>query len=215
MAKKNFFKSLIMVDEPEVKQPETIVEPVVEQKVTSVSNSFSSISTQSQPTMDNDLLAKLQSEIDSSNLPGADYLEVKTAADAMAGTIADEGVRFIAAFVSLQASDKNLTKEVVLKSIEHYKSVVLSVRQQFLTQLEKLRQSEIFSKEEEAKSIDEEIVKLTQRIQELSVNKTNILSNIVESKTECDMLERNAEFTINTVLNNLIADSEKLNICLK
>lgn len=66
---------------------------------------------------------------------GPDYLEIKTAADAMKSYLPDENQRFLVSFASIKATSPKLTKKVVTDSIDEYVKYVENEREVFQEEL--------------------------------------------------------------------------------
>lgn len=72
------------------------------------------------------LLDKLCERLEQENLPGPDYMELKTAMndEFIVEAVPDENKRFGIAFKTLQASSPSLTKQYVLESIDKYVKIL-------------------------------------------------------------------------------------------
>ena len=135
--------------------------------------------------LDKELLGKLCEELESVNLPGPDYQELKTAAsdEEMVAIVPDASKRFILAYKTLKAAHPDLNKIHVLHSIDVYIEHLKKCEQDALEEINKKRQ-EIDSKSEEVNRLKSLIVKYQAQIDELTntINTTTAECNTNETK---------------------------------
>lgn len=215
----NFFNNLkkAFVTEVPDEIPET---PVVNQKVNAVV-SQPVVSVPSTGTIEGqvnvDLLQKLCTKMDESNLPGPDYLEVKNLAnnDDMKNTIPDEMQRFMVAFITIKSSNSEMTKERVITSIDEYIKMMENERQIGHNELQSIWNEKVEAKKVLITEAEKRIAELQAELQEKIkfVQTTN--NEIAASSNECNINRANFDATVDFLVKNLTDDRSKLNVILK
>ena len=83
-------------------------------------------------------------------------------------------------------------------------------RSKGLTELQNIRQTEVIAKEEQLKSVSEELEQLKARMAEITNFMSTTNNEIFKAKMECDMKEANFNATVDVIVNSLKSDKEKL-----
>lgn len=213
--KRGFFANLFLVDDdaknkvttpkPENVQPQVVV-PQPQQIITNAVG-----------VVNQDIYKNLKEILTQRNLPGPDYLEVKTAADAMKSYIPDENQRFLVSYTSIKATSPKITKKIVTDSVDEYVKFIENERLIFQTESKEVFENEVTARQnrinslnsdiENAKSeiqkLGEKIVTLTQEINTLNSEKLN-------KQNELEIKNKNFEVTIDTIVNELKSDKLKI-----
>lgn len=224
----NRLKSLIFLEEPtDNKINEEVIESnsrtaseslQISNNTSSTSVSVASPITISTPTnngvvqgvVDTEQLKTLCEVLDKANIPGPDYLELKNAADAMQQFLPEESQRFIASYTSLKCNNPHMNKSIIMDSIDEYIKVMEGERNKGLNELQLIRQKEVLDKEEQLKSVSEELEQLKARMSEITTFMATTNNEIFKAKMECDMKEANFNATVDVIVNSLKSDKEKL-----
>lgn len=178
--------------------------------VSSVINNPTSGNGGIQGVVDTEQLKILCEVLDKANIPGPDYLELKNAADAMQQFLPEESQRFIASYTSLKCNNPHMNKSIIMSSIDEYINVMEGERSKGLTELQNIRQTEVIAKEEQLKSVSEELEQLKARMAEITNFMSTTNNEIFKAKMECDMKEANFNATVDVIVNSLKSDKEKL-----
>lgn len=223
------FKNLFFVDS-EPQQP-----PVAEQqKVTTQTVANQPLPNQPQQqqnvvdtskivgTVNPDFMEKLCVTLDSENIQGMDYQELKLSADKMeAAGITDENMRLNAAYIGLKAAEPTLTKSHILDSIDYYVNIIEREKTIGLEQLSEKRKTSVDDRRTSIQATIDEIAKMNEQIEELkkkviektqTINTTN--NEILTAKRECDQKEADFLYTISVIVDKLKSDKERLETIL-
>lgn len=160
----------------------------------------------------------LMNVIEEQNFPGPDYLELKRAADSMSSVIPDENTRYISAYTVLKSSNNNFNKTVILNSIDKYIQFIENEKTDAQNQLSQIYQNEIGSRQNEiekrVKLIEEnkkKIEELNAQIMSASQEINTINGEMLTKKTELEIQEKNFNVTVESIINGLNNDKNKLN----
>lgn len=104
--------------------------------------------------------------LERNNLQGFDYLEFRQSVLSLRKVQLDEGTRFKSA--AAMAASMGVTSEQLSKSAQHYLEVLHQENQKFKQALKNQTQSQIGSKEEQLKQLDEIVKEKTAQIQKLT-----------------------------------------------
>lgn len=231
------FKNLFFVDAdnqqtnkqpPVAEQQKPTAQPVVNQPLLSVS-----LPNQPQQqnvvdtskivgTVNPDFMEKLCATLDSENIQGMDYQELKLSADKMeAAGITDENMRLNAAYIGLKAAEPTLTKTHILDSIDYYVNIIEREKTIGLEQLSEKRKTSVDDRRVSIQTTIDEIAKMNEQIEELkkkviektqTINTTN--NEILTAKRECDQKEADFLYTISVIVDKLKSDKERLETIL-
>jgi len=163
--------------------------------------------------LDNALFEKLCTVVEESNIPGPDYVELMKAAqnDTMKKAIPDEKSRFTAAYISIKATNPELTKERVLGSIDEYVRMLEEERNNGLSELHEKWVNEVDEPEKRIASAQEEITKLQQQLQDKIRYVSEERTRIDAAKNENTSKKMNFNYTFDVFINKLKEDKVKLN----
>jgi len=215
------FKDLFFVQEETPKQQVTESPAKIKNEV--FSNSAVQPQAQEIPdagvsaTPSDEMVSKIWDQIISRNLPGPDYLELRNNASALEGLPLNEEQRLEAAFKVLKKTYPNLTKDVILRSIDTYVGVVEEERTAGLEECKKARQATIGEKESRLKVMREtnaetlkQIEELKKRYDETENNINNMEHEILSAKQQLDNKERMFNASIENALSVLKSDKNKI-----
>ena len=162
--------------------------------------------------LDNALFEKLCTVVEESNIPGPDYVELMKAAqnDTMKKAIPDEKSRFTAAYISIKATNPELTKERVLGSIDEYVRMLEEERNNGLSELHEKWVNEVDEPEKRIASAQEEITKLQQQLQDKIRYVSEERTRIEDAKAENTSKKMNFNYTFDVFINKLKEDKVKL-----
>lgn len=157
----------------------------------------------------------LTSAIEKANLPGFDYIEFKQALTNLAKMQIDEATAIKSAFGT--AMTMGLTKEKLLETANHYRTILVKEREQFdaasqkqqelkistnLRQVEELK-NKIVDNELKIKQLQDEIEQSRSKIRELDYERDQAHSKIEEAKSKFI-------FTHQSILNQIEKDIENI-----
>jgi hypothetical protein len=217
-----FFSKLFLVDSEEKpvnpEKPQSTQQPVVSPQPQVVyNNSVNTVGVVNQEIYNN-----LKNILDECNLPGPDYLELKIASDANKNLIQDENMRIQFTYNSLKATSPSLSKKVVIDSIEKYiefiekERLVAQSESDDAYTLEVLnRQFKIDTISNEIEATKQEIVKLQEKILTQSQEINTITSEKINKETELSIKKKNFDVTIDTIVNELKSDKNKIETLIK
>lgn len=167
--------------------------------------------------VDSNILENLCMVLDEKNIPGPDYLELKSAAndEQMKNAIPDEKNRFLCAYISMKANAQTLTKETIIGSIDKYIEYLEIERETALSELALKWKEEVEDKEALVETAQKELVELQEALNAKIkfISETN--SEIANSKNQCAINKANFNSTVEYIINGLNADKIKLNEILK
>lgn len=201
----NAVKSAFIVVEEETK-PQVINETKV--TMPKVSENTVVINEKTVNSINQSLLDKLCERLEQENMPGPDYMELKTAMndDFIIEAVPDENKRFAIAFKTLQASAPKLTKQHVLESIDKYITILKGWETEALTDVNQKR-SEISNKKKEIES-------LTQQMNELLKKRNELQSDVDKTEEKCSKNETDMKNAVGFLVNKLTEDKMKIDSVL-
>lgn len=238
MDKKNFLnivKGAFVTVVPDETKAEEVVQPTVQQPTPQpVVQSQPVVSVQSpvatntliQPVqgngqvvgqVDSNILENLCMVLDEKNLPGPDYLELKSAANdaVMQKAIPDETARFTCAYISMKVNAPHLNKEVIIGSIDKYVEYLEAERQNGLDELAIKWKEEVDDKEALVDAAQKELLELQEALNAKIKFISETTAEITTSKNQCNVSKANFNATVDYVINNLNTDRTKLSEILK
>jgi hypothetical protein len=165
---------------------------------------------------DQAVLTNLSQVLEEANLEGFDYFEFAKIIENMMASIPSEQVRYQAAFAT--AAAMNASKQKLLDTADHYITVLSGEADKFSAIVAEQTQSTVTSKEESVKTIDVAIsekanliTQLTQDINELTSNKTNILNEASESKIKIQKIQNDFAACLKIFIDKINGDKAKIN----
>lgn len=229
MAKKNFLnivKGAFLTEVPDETKAEEVVQPVTVQQVVPQTVVQSQPTVSVQPVQGNgqvvgqvdaNILENLCTVLDEKNLPGPDYLELKSAANdaVMQKAIPDETARFTCAYISMKVNAPHLNKEVIINSIDKYVEYLEAERQSGLNELAIKWKEEVDDKEALVDTAQKELLELQEALNAKIKFISETTAEITTSKNQCTVSKANFNATVDYVINNLNTDKTKLNEILK
>jgi len=160
--------------------------------------------------------------ISENNIPGVDYYEFQKAVKQMNNGGMNEQMLFQTVYNSLKIADQNLTAEKLLSSVDHYVSKLKEEEVDFESEMSASIQSEVVSKREEARRLNEENKELLAKIQEINNQMSANSNKALELNNEADLANnkitqthRNFIVTLNKVVSDLESDKQKINSLIK
>ena len=134
--------------------------------------------------------------IEKANLPGFDYLEFRMAVDNLKKINLDEVTAIKSAYATM--STMGLTKERIIETAAHYKSVLIKEREQFDAASQKQQslkigqnlqqvgdlQRKVAENEAKIKQLQEEVEAARTKIRELDYERDNAAARIEDAKTK-------------------------------
>ena len=168
---------------------------------------------------DENMVSKIWDQIISRNLPGPDYLELRNNASALESLPLSEEQKLEAAFKVLHNQYPNLSKEVILKSIDTYIGIVDEEKRAGLEECKKARDLTVGEKESRVKVMRETNVEILKQIDDLkkrydeTQQKIGSMEHeILSDKQELDTKERMFNDSIQTVISVLMNDKNKISM---
>jgi hypothetical protein len=154
--------------------------------------------------MNETLFNKLCQKLESENLPGPDYMELKQAAmnESMVKLIPDEGTRFNLAFISLKAATPSLSKNTITNSIDTYISKLKEWEEESLSEIEVTR-SEVDVKVARINELNDSLTKIKNEINTLQQDVTATL-------TKCDTNKSDMQNVVQFLVKKLSEDKQKI-----
>jgi hypothetical protein len=218
---KGFFSKLFLVDQTEeiVKNPTEkkveqtpVVTPQPQPQTVVYTNPTNSVGVVNQEMYNN-----LKSILNECNLPGPDYLELKTASDANKSLIQDENLRLQFSYNSLKATAPKLTKKIVIESIDKYVEFIEKERVVAQKESDEVYNSEVTARQQKIDELTttiekskEEIQKLNEKILLLSQEINTVVGEKLTKETELGIKKKNFDITIDTIVNELKSDKSKI-----
>src|SRR5690606_21228994 len=151
------FKSLFVIEEPKKEGAASGAETARESGPTPRSRPVMSAvaGTAEAGQIQDKLLDVLFGALEESNLEGFDYMEFKDFLKSLANVPMDDATRFKSAFATAQTM--GATKEVILKSANHYLEVLAREEAKFQEALTARRETDLTGKQDQIKGLEEEI----------------------------------------------------------
>lgn len=160
------------------------------------------------PQLNTQLLDKLCERLEAENLPGPDYMELKTAVmdPDMVNIIPDERQRLMASYRSLKANSKDLTKQRILDSIDHYASKLNEWQKEAIDGLNSER-NKVSGKKQQVETLRTKIAELQQQIDELN-------KDVLATESKCNQNESDMKTAVGFLINKLTEDKNKITTIL-
>lgn len=153
------------------------------------------------------------------NLKGFDYLEFRASLRALACLKMESSQVFQSAFAT--ASVIGLTKEHLVSSAEHYKSVLQKEKNSFDVALQNQVNQHVVVKNNEILALEQQISLFKQQMSELEAkiikNEALIKSKneqIIESDSKINATKQNFEVTLHAINNEIDRDIDAINLYL-
>lgn len=165
--------------------------------------------------LDDKSITFLAKALERANLPGFDYIEFKQSLHALQAMDMGEETSFKSAFAT--AATVGLTKEKLLKTAEHYKSILDQEKTQFDTAMRNQIEQRVNSKLGEVERLKKQVEDYRRKIQELE-NKIaksqdtidHADEHIQEAKNRILSTKEGFETTHQSVMNQINIDIENI-----
>lgn len=160
------------------------------------------------PKLNTQLLDKLCERLEAENLPGPDYMELKTSVmdPNMMKIIPDERQRLMASYCSLKVNSKDLTKQRILDSIDHYISILNKWQEEAIAGLNAER-NKVSDKKQEMDKLREQMAAIQNKIDELN-------KNVLATESKCNQNEADMKTSVGFLVNKLTEDKNKISTIL-
>lgn len=160
------------------------------------------------PQLNTQLLDKLCERLEAENLPGPDYMELKTSVmdPNMMKIIPDERQRLMASYCSLKVNSKDLTKQRILDSIDHYISILNKWQEEAIAGLNAER-NKVSDKKQEIDKLREQMAAIQNKIDELN-------KNVLATESKCNQNEADMKTSVGFLVNKLTEDKNKISTIL-
>ena len=160
------------------------------------------------PQLNTQLLDKLCERLEAENLPGPDYMELKTSVmdPNMMKIIPDERQRLMASYCSLKVNSKDLTKQRILDSIDHYISILNKWQEEAIAGLNAER-NKVSDKKQEMDKLREQMAAIQNKINELN-------KNVLATESKCNQNEADMKTSVGFLVNKLTEDKNKISTIL-
>ena len=160
------------------------------------------------PQLNTQLLDKLCERLEAENLPGPDYMELKTSVmdPNMMKIIPDERQRLMASYCSLKVNSKDLTKQRILDSIGHYISILNKWQEEAIAGLNAER-NKVSDKKQEMDKLREQMAAIQNKIDELN-------KDVLATESKCNQNEADMKTSVGFLVNKLTEDKNKISTIL-
>ncbi len=160
------------------------------------------------PQLNTQLLDKLCERLEAENLPGPDYMELKTSVmdPNMMKIIPDERQRLMASYCSLKVNSKDLTKQRILDSIDHYISILNKWQEEAISGLNAER-NKVSDKKQEMDKLREQMAAIQNKIDELN-------KDVLATESKCNQNEADMKTSVGFLVNKLTEDKNKISTIL-
>lgn len=160
------------------------------------------------PKLNTQLLDKLCERLEAENLPGPDYMELKTSVmdPNMMKIIPDERQRLMASYCSLKVNSKDLTKQRILDSIDHYISILNKWQEEAIAGLNAER-NKVSDKKQEMDKLREQMAAIQNKIDELN-------KDVLATESKCNQNEADMKTSVSFLVNKLTEDKNKISTIL-
>lgn len=150
--------------------------------------------------LDYELMDKLCDRLESENIPGPDYMELRTAVndEKLQGMIPDLKTRFMVAFSTLSATSPNLTKAHVLESIDTYIKLLKKWEQEAIAEINAQRDS--------IKDTAATIEAKRQQMAALAAEITSMEESVNATYSKCTANESKMSNAVNYLINQISND---------
>lgn len=198
----NLVKSAIFVtdgNEQPKQEAKVEVPKVQEVKTDSEANTNENVIELNQQILD-----KLCERLDMENLPGPDYMELRTTmnSDYLVKNFPDENTRMNIAFNTLKVTSPQLTKEYIMESIDTYVG--------FLHQWRAEAVNEVSKKREEVNASLKKIEDLNAKIEKMIKERDTLQVGVNEVTEKCDRNQRDMDNAITFLISKLSEDKENI-----
>lgn len=158
-----------------------------------------------------EFLDKLCNYLETCKIEGGDYMQLKKAANSEGmQCIPDEAVRFQAAFTTLKSINPNLTKDIIISSIDTYINEMNKQKDIAIDQVEKKRKINVGDKSKAIADKQNQIAELQNQIVKLSTEVSTMKEEVDKAEEECNKNAREFTNAVNIIVNALESDKKKI-----
>ncbi len=159
-----------------------------------------------------DLLRTFEAALRDFNLPGPDYLELKSIIDNenFRKNIPDENQRIVSAFFSIQAGNPTFSKAIVLNSLQQYVEKMEGERTSALQQLGQRIEEEITAPTELIEQKFKRIEELQAQMVQVQGEIKELQAEVAQKRAELNTKKLDFDVTINALIGALKADMVKI-----
>ncbi len=170
--------------------------------------------------LDQRMFDSLQKTLEDNNPPGFDFLEFRNSLTTLVGIIPDEATRYKSAYAT--AATMGVTVDQLLESARFYQGLLEKERDNFTKAVNQQVDQNVTAKQKEVANLQaiiqqksEEIARLTREIASHQDEMNNAQGVISEAETKIESTRNTFQHTMNTVLNQIQADSTNIERYLK
>ena len=152
--------------------------------------------------------------LEENNMEGYDYFEFRSAIENMKAVIPGEAERFKAAYAAVASFVK---ADKLISSIDFYLSKIDEKKKEFDEYVTSVVGQKVTGKEEQAKALDEKIIKtneaiakLNEDIGKLQEERTKLLNESVSEKAKIETVRNGFVSTYNKVVSEINSDKTKI-----
>jgi len=169
-----------------------------------------------QAQVDSKIADQLTVALEQANLDGFDYFEFCQAVESQKDLIPGEQARYMSVY-RMTSSTMKVTVDTLIKSAQHYLSILKTKENEFLQAVESHVSTEIVGKEKSVADIDvsmqqktEQIRKLTDEINAMQAQKTALQNEMAVSKAEVEKVKINFNATLKVFVSKIESDVQKI-----
>lgn len=155
------------------------------------------------------ILDMLLKKIADNNIPGMDYFEFAQAISGMKEMNVDEKTKYQMVFNSLKVA--GLTKEIILSSIEKYKSLVKAEESVFQKDLDLRNKTNVADKKSSIQKAQERVDAINKELQSLTTFISEETAKVQVEESKLQQAITDFKNSLNYVITILDADKEKVN----
>jgi hypothetical protein len=169
---------------------------------------------------DEKIYENLSEAIDKNNLPGNDFWEFSQSlnSDSIKVMTVDEKTKFNMVFATLKSAAGGMTKETLVKSVQHYIDVVNKEKEIFLSEMADATEAKVNTNVRESDNLSALVQKKTEQIQKLQEEIVEITGQITtlngaaeESKYIIAKKQADFEVTVGQMIGQLEGYGQKIN----
>jgi hypothetical protein len=157
------------------------------------------------------ILSSLKEVIKKNNITGVDYYEFSQAIEQLNTIIPDEKTKMLAAFATLKSSG-DISKTVLISSIDTYISLIAKEKEGFSLDLKKRYDETVGKKKKGIEDAQKRITELQKELTDLTQFTIQENQNMQQEELKLKQIETNFEASITHFLTCLNSDKEKINL---
>lgn len=211
----------MLFESEESSNPESKVPQMPQEKPAAVTQSPVEVApiTSSEVEVDEKLLDSLERKLKDANIPGPDYLELKSAAEdkAFISNEPDESKRWSQAFSNMKMffPQAGITKVKILSAVDHYIGVIREEIRIGKEELKVLMNRDVTQEEASIAKIDADIAKKEQELEKMKKQREDKVTKIEASRQKYEHQGQVFERTTNFIISALERDKQKINEYIK